>query len=181
MVVERLKEVFEFATSESPYRTANKGWIANDVYLQLGSSSSSDSRKNELAEISLLWQPIQKLLSNIFLVLFLSSIFVFCSISFAKGLFVIPRPSFNLSAQPLKNPLVTPTAIDQVDGIEGIDLDDSLLEQESTQSIDLDKDIVEEPLEARENSPMASADKSETISSPPLKTELSTKQKSNFF
>ena len=87
MLKERIQEIFEFTKSESPYRKANKGWINQDVYLDLTPSVGSDKQKNEDAKITLFWSPINSLLSNIFLIIILCSILVFTSISFAKGRF----------------------------------------------------------------------------------------------
>ena len=86
MLKERIKEVFEFTKSESPYRKANKGWINQDIFLDL--SPSVDTNKlNEAAKVTLFWSPINSLLSNIFLIVILGSILVFTSVSFAKGRF----------------------------------------------------------------------------------------------
>ncbi len=55
----RVKELLDFATTESPYRSANKGWVTDDVYLQWGSSLNQDSNEgDELANVSVFWKPI---------------------------------------------------------------------------------------------------------------------------
>ena len=87
MLKERIKEVFEFTKSESPYKKANKGWINQDIFLDLTPSPDSVKQKNEAARVTLLFSPINSLLSNIFLILILGSILVFTSVSFAKGRF----------------------------------------------------------------------------------------------
>ena len=87
MLKERIQEVFEFTKSESPYRKANKGWINQDIFLDLRPSSSSLKEKNEAAKVTFYWSPINNLLSNIFLIIIISSILVFTSISFVKGRF----------------------------------------------------------------------------------------------
>ena len=84
MIKERIQEVFEFTKSESPYRKANKGWINQDIFLDLSPSAGKYKYRNEAAKIILLWSPINILLSNIFLVIILGSILVFSSVSFAK-------------------------------------------------------------------------------------------------
>ena len=84
---ERIQEIFEFTKSESPYRKANKGWINQDIFLDLRPSSSSLKEKNEAAKVTFYWSPINNLLSNIFLIIIISSILVFTSISFVKGRF----------------------------------------------------------------------------------------------
>ena len=87
MIKERIQEVFDFTKSESPYSKANKGWINQDIFLDLSPSADKVNQTNEAAKITLLWSPINSLLSNIFLIFILGSILVFCSVSFAKGRF----------------------------------------------------------------------------------------------
>ena len=87
MLKDRIQEVFEFTKSESPYRKANKGWINQDVFLDLGASVDTLNQKNEAAKVTLFWSPINSLLSNIFIIIVLGAIFVFTSVSFAKGRF----------------------------------------------------------------------------------------------
>ena len=87
MFKERIQEILDFTKSESPYRKANKGWINKDIFLDLSSSSTSLSQYNEAAKITLLWSPINKLISNLFLILIISSLIVFSSIAFVKGQF----------------------------------------------------------------------------------------------
>ena len=85
MLKERIQEVFEFTKSESPYRKANKGWINQDIFLDLSPSSDFLKQKNEDAKVTLYWSPITSFLTNIFIILIISSMLVFASISFAKG------------------------------------------------------------------------------------------------
>ena len=92
MLKERIQEVFEFSKSESPYRKANKGWINQDIFLDLSPSADKFNKNNEDAKLTLFWSPINSLLSNIFLIIILGSVLVFTSVSFAKGRFY-----FNLS------------------------------------------------------------------------------------
>ncbi len=87
MLKERIQEVFEFTKSESPYRKANKGWINQDIFLDLSPSADTFKQTNEDAKVTLFWTPINSLLSNIFLIIILGSILVFTSVSFAKGRF----------------------------------------------------------------------------------------------
>jgi len=84
---ERIQEIFEFTKSESPYRKANKGWISQDIFLDLSPSPDPLKQKNETAEIILFWSPVNSLLINIFLVILIGSILVFTSTSFVKGRF----------------------------------------------------------------------------------------------
>ena len=87
MLKEIIQEILEFTKSESPYRKANKGWINQDVFLDLSPSSDSFVQKNEAAKITLFWPPINNLLFNIFITIIISSVLVFTSVSFAKGRF----------------------------------------------------------------------------------------------
>ncbi len=87
MFKERIQEVFDFTTSESPYRKANKGWINQDIFLDLSPNADKVSQVNEAAKVTLFWSPINSLLSNIFWIIIACSILVFTSISFAKGRF----------------------------------------------------------------------------------------------
>lgn len=87
MLKERIQEVFEFTKSESPYRKANKGWINEDIFLDLSPSADTSKQIDEAAKVTIFWSPINSLLSNIFLIIVLGSILVFTSISFSKGRF----------------------------------------------------------------------------------------------
>ena len=87
MFKERIQEVFEFTKSESPYSRANKGWINQDIFLDLSPSANPYKQKNEAAKVTLFWSPINSLLSNVFIIIILGSILVFTSVSFAKGRF----------------------------------------------------------------------------------------------
>ncbi|MBW3042740.1 hypothetical protein [Prochlorococcus marinus] len=87
MLKERIQEILEFTKSESPYRKANKGWINQDIFLDLNPSPEDFNQKNEAAKLTLLWSPINSLIANIFLILIISSLLVFTSLSFAKGRF----------------------------------------------------------------------------------------------
>ena len=94
MGFERIKELVDFFTTESPYRSANKGWITDDVYVKWGSSSQTfDAKGQELINVSILWKPINEILLILFTVVFLASIFVFSSISIAKGHFQLALPA----------------------------------------------------------------------------------------
>ena len=87
MLKERIQEVFEFTQSESPYRKANKGWINQDIFLDLSPSTDTYKQTSEAAKVTLFWSPLKSLLSNIFLIIILGSLLVFTSVSFAKGRF----------------------------------------------------------------------------------------------
>tara|TARA_B100001250_G_scaffold154668_1_gene132875 strand:- start:135 stop:698 length:564 start_codon:yes stop_codon:yes gene_type:complete len=88
---DRIQEIFEFTKSESPYRKANKGWINQDIFLDLSPSTDKFSQENEAAKVTVFWSPINTLLANIFIILIISSILVFTSSSLVKGRF-----NFNL-------------------------------------------------------------------------------------
>ena len=87
MLKERIQEVFDFTKSESPYRKANKGWINQDIFLDFNPSAVKVNQTNEDAKVTLFWSPINRLLSNIFIIIILGTVLVFTSASFAKGRF----------------------------------------------------------------------------------------------
>ena len=97
MIKERLQEIVDFTKSESPYRKANKGWINQDIYLELGNSSNNGGNEKEFANVTLLWSPIYKLITNIILVIFLASILVLGAITLTKDAFYLSL--FNTSSQ----------------------------------------------------------------------------------
>ena len=80
MFKERLQEILEFTKSESPYSKANKGWINEDIFLEFGKSSSALSKQKEAAKVTLLWPPIQRLISNLLIIVVISSIIVLTTI-----------------------------------------------------------------------------------------------------
>ena len=99
MLGERIKEIVDFAKSESPYRSANKGWISNDVFLNLGASDQkAASEFDQFVEISFLWKPIIQLASILCVVIFLSSIFAFAPISLSNGRLHNIVQAFNLKS-----------------------------------------------------------------------------------
>ncbi len=85
MIQGRIKEIIDFATSESPYQDANKGWLNDDIYLQLGGTNASSSRKNEVANIAIFWEPINKIISLLFLIIASSAIFVFVATAYSHN------------------------------------------------------------------------------------------------
>ncbi len=85
MIKERFQELVDFAKTESPNRLATKGWINEDIYLKLGATSDKENNKQELANLSLFWSPINKLISSLFLVISIASIMVFFLVSFSSG------------------------------------------------------------------------------------------------
>ena len=87
MLKERIQEILEFSKSESPYSKANKGWINQDIFLDLSPKTNTFLQRNEAAKITLFWSPINTLLSNIFIIIIISSILVFTSLTFTKGRF----------------------------------------------------------------------------------------------
>ncbi len=94
MIRERFKELVDFATTESPYRDATKGWLTDDVYLKWGpSEAKASTQANEIANVSVFWKPINQIVLILFSVIFLASIFVFSAVSLANGRFQIPTAS----------------------------------------------------------------------------------------
>ena len=85
MLTERIQEILEFTKSESPYRKANKGWINQDVFLDLSPSADIAKQKSETAQITLFWSPIRSFLSNIFWIIVIGSTIVFTSSCISRG------------------------------------------------------------------------------------------------
>ena len=135
MLKERIQEVFEFTKSESPYRKANKGWINQDIFLDLSPSINKFKQRNEDAKVTLFWSPINSLLSNIFIIIILCSVLVFTSVSFAKGRF-----DFNLFN---KSAILDIVEVEKNNSLETSELEDTDPTNSSIQqnidSKDLDK------------------------------------------
>ena len=90
-VKERANEIFDFARAESPYRSATKGWLTDDVFVEWGSPSKKALKQgDEVVDVSVYWSPINQILSVLFLVVFLSSIMVFLAVSFTHGRLELP-------------------------------------------------------------------------------------------
>ena len=87
MLKERIQEILEFTKSESPYRKANKGWINQDIFLDLSPSDEKYKQRSEAAKVTIFWSPINILFGNIFFIIILGSIIVFTSVSFEKNRF----------------------------------------------------------------------------------------------
>ena len=116
MVRERIKELVDFATSESPYRDANKGWLNDDVYIQWGKSSNqSPTQGVEFANVSVFWKPINQIVSILFLVVLLATIFVFLTVSLSHGRLQIPQetPRLPPQSQPVVDQKVQPEPVQE--------------------------------------------------------------------
>ena len=81
---ERFQEILEFTKSESPYSKVNKGWINQDIFLEFGKSSSTLSKQKEAAKVTLLWPPIQKIISNLLIIIIISSLIVLTTLNQSK-------------------------------------------------------------------------------------------------
>ena len=135
MLKERIQEIFEFTKSESPYRKANKGWINQDVFLDLRPSPETFAQKNEAAKLTVFWNPINSLLSNIFIIIIISSLLVFTSISLVKGRF-----NFNIFNTSLTHCLVKIEVNNALKTSDSNDLDSINLQNEQNIQINtLDK------------------------------------------
>ncbi len=125
MLGERIKEMVDFATTQSPYRSANAGWINDDVYLQWqGEPSKTATQGNQLAQVSLYWKPINDLLSIVVVVLLLATTLVFIAVSFSHGKF-----------EPLK---LQDPVVNQVGSLQG----PSALEDQTSNEKRMDADLV---------------------------------------
>ena len=127
MLKERIQEVLEFTKSESPYYKANKGWINQDVFLDLNPSIDKGKKQNEAAKVTFFWAPINSLLSNIFWIIFIGSILVFTSVSFAKGRF-----DFNLFNNSVIIDIVQveKNKSQDISGLKSIDSTNSIIQQD---------------------------------------------------
>ena len=124
VVRERIKELIDFATSESPYRDANKGWLNDDVYLQLGSAPEQSPKTGvEMANVSVFWNPINQIASILLAVVLLASVFVFLAVSLAHG-------KFDLSA------------FRATESIEQVDVFDTQVELKRSNELDIDVETV---------------------------------------
>jgi len=128
---ERIQEVFDFTKSESPYRKANKGWINQDIFLDLSPVPDTFAQKNEAAKITVWWSPVNTLLSNIFIVIIISSLMVFTSLSFAKGRF-----NLNLFNTSLTNEIIQAKDNNVIKTNQLTDLDSLDLENEQNLEIE---------------------------------------------
>ena len=100
----------DFATTESPYRDANKGWLNDDVYIQWGKEQEFSSKSGvELAKVSVSWSPINQLASILLAVFFLTTSFVFLAVSLSHGRLNILGTTAKASYDP---PLVVEREID---------------------------------------------------------------------
>ncbi len=81
MPADRIKEIVDFATTESPYRSANKGWVADDIFLEWGSNRREPSKKfDQIASVSVYWTPIFQIISVLFVVVSLATFISFTPI-----------------------------------------------------------------------------------------------------
>ena len=70
VVKERIKEIVDFATSESPLNEASKGWINESIFIDWGATKSEQiNKKEELLNLSLFWN--KEIASIIFITIFL--------------------------------------------------------------------------------------------------------------
>ncbi len=84
----------DFATAESPYRSATKGWINDDVFLQWGArSDQSPLGGEEVGKISVFWKPINEIALILFGVVAVTVALVFVSVSFSSGNMHLPAAS----------------------------------------------------------------------------------------
>ena len=183
MIKERIQEIFEFTKSESPYRKANKGWINQDIFLDLSPSSDQIKQINEDAKITVFWSPINSLLSNIFIVIVICSILVFTSISFSKGRF-----NFDLNSNSLlkDNVKIEENKALNISSLDDMDSTNSTIQQNiDTKDLDKTNSLDDELIEADQkiiNQKIDKQDSSrkESYSNKDIKILQNKKPKSNF-
>ncbi len=70
MVKERIREIVDFATSESPLSESSKGWINESIFVAWSPTKSDQiTKKEKLLNVSLLWN--KEIASIIFIAVFL--------------------------------------------------------------------------------------------------------------
>ena len=75
---DRITELLDFATNQSPYRNANKGWLNNDIYFNWGKfKSNKTGMNNSILDITLFWDPVKAIISILFVVILISSVFIY--------------------------------------------------------------------------------------------------------
>ncbi len=171
VVRERVKEVVDFATSTSPYKNANKGWITEDVYLQWGSSTETQSSPtNEFLDVLVFWEPIKKLVSILFIVISLAALLVVSAVSYNHGRFPLLIKIPVIQSQPnlveennqfLKIDLQDPEGVDAVNTdnvpLTVLEAKKQLVTSEMDQTVS--RDSIEEPLGSIETIPQKTAKK----------------------
>ena len=178
MLKERFQEILDFTKSESPYQKANKGWINQDIFLELGKSTNTRDQKTEFATVKLLWSPINKLISNIFIIILVASLLVLGTIALSKGR--ISLSLFNTSLQGNivqvdREKIVLPTK------------NDALLEDKITSGVEEDLDKDEEVLSKTTSSStdilieLKDNNRKEINNNEDLKVIKTSKSNSNFF
>ncbi len=163
VIKERIQEIFEFTKNESPYSKANKGWINQDIFLDLSASSDTLEQKNEAARVTLLWSPISSLLYQIFLTIIMGSIIVFASLSFVHGRLKIDlfNPSLITDIVQVEDKQVLNTNdLDDSDttynkianNIDSIDINKSIeINLSDENQINIDEKIINNQIEKKEN------------------------------
>ena len=75
---ESFSDIVEFFSIQSPYRSATKGWLTDDLYLQWGPTEEKRTAKlEEMAKVSFYWKPIIQLLSILFIIISFSVFLAF--------------------------------------------------------------------------------------------------------
>ena len=97
MIRERIQEIADFVKSESPYRSANKGWLTDDIYFQRGPNTSNPSNKfDQLLKVQFFLQPLIQVAVTIFLVISFATVFAFTPLAFLNGRFDTISKAFEL-------------------------------------------------------------------------------------
>ena len=89
MLIDKIKnrasELGDFFSNESPYRSANKGWIAENIYLDLRSEKGKNTKElDQVAQVSFYWQPIIQILTTLLFVISLGVLMAFSPIYLMK-------------------------------------------------------------------------------------------------
>ncbi|WP_269623394.1 hypothetical protein [Prochlorococcus marinus] len=108
VIRERIQEVVDFAKTESPYRSANKGWLTNNIFLERGSGTDQNAKKfDQVVKISVLWQPIVQIAFSLLCAIFLATLFAFTPFALAHGKLHLNIVSLNSTTQVQKTSIPT--------------------------------------------------------------------------
>ena len=89
MLIDKIKtrasEVGDFLGGEAPYRSANKGWITDDIYLAWRADKIRKSKDlDQIAKVSVYWQPLIQVFTILLFLISLATLLAFSPIYLMK-------------------------------------------------------------------------------------------------
>ena len=184
-VRERVKEIADFARSESPYRSATKGWIGDDVFIEWGAPAKQTLKAgDEVADIAVFWRPINQMLALLFFVFFTATILVFLAVSFAHGNLNVPSGlkqsiqsnnsvQISITSQIADTNPLTGVEEGKIDEVAAEEIPPTSLEQQQITTPESDR-IISTPV--NDKNPTR-PDLNQTISVAPIKTAMNGSKK----